>query len=197
MIDQLFGSKTRVKLLYLFLNNPSRPFYVREITRKIGEQINSVRRELANLLSIGIITSDSQNNRLYYEVNQKYTYYKPLRDIFSAMAEDVPISKESDPNQRRFRELGSVKLAYLLGRFVQDATMNLDLLIVGDLNRAKLRKLISGLEAEEGRELNYATMTEQEFHYRRDINDRFLADILDAKKSVVIDEIAKTVGTAK
>ncbi len=72
MIEQLFGSKTRVKLLQLFYKNPKRSFYVREITRKIDEQINSVRRELANLLSIGIITSDNSDNKLYYEVNQKF-----------------------------------------------------------------------------------------------------------------------------
>ena len=56
--------------MHLFLNNPNRAFYVREITRKIDEQINSVRRELANMLSIGIIKSDQSNNRLYYEINQ-------------------------------------------------------------------------------------------------------------------------------
>src|SRR5690349_3129761 len=82
MIEQLFGSKTRVKLLQLFYSNPNRSFYVREITRKIDEQINSVRRELANLLSIGIIASDTTNNRLYYEVNQGYQFYDPLRAIF-------------------------------------------------------------------------------------------------------------------
>lgn len=83
MIEQLFGSKTRVKLLKLFFSNPNRSFYVREITRKVDEQINSVRRELANLLSLGIITSDSTNNKLYYEVNQKYEHYESLRDMFS------------------------------------------------------------------------------------------------------------------
>src|SRR5580698_5882771 len=83
MIEQLFGSKTRVKLLQLFFSNPNRSFYVREITRKIDEQINSVRRELANLLSIGIISSETNNNRLYYEVNQTYEYYVPLSSIFS------------------------------------------------------------------------------------------------------------------
>src|ERR1017187_922093 len=82
MIEQLLGSKTRLKLLQLFLSNPNRSFYVREITRKIDEQINSVRRELSNLLSIGIITSDTNNNKLYYEVNQKYEYFKPLQTIF-------------------------------------------------------------------------------------------------------------------
>src|SRR4026208_2079285 len=82
MIEQLFGSKTRVKLLQLFYSNPNRAFYVREITRKIDEQINSVRRELANLLSIGIISSDDANHRLYYEVNQAYEFYEPLKNIF-------------------------------------------------------------------------------------------------------------------
>src|SRR5476651_212919 len=82
MIEQLFGSKTRVKLLHLFYTNPNRSFYVPEITRKIDEQINSVRRELANLLSIGIISSDTSNNRLYYEVNQDYEFYPPLSKIF-------------------------------------------------------------------------------------------------------------------
>src|SRR6476660_2368986 len=82
MIEQLFGSKTRVKLLQLFYSNPNRSFFVREITRKIDEQINSVRRELSNLLSIGIITSDDMNNKLYYEVNQSFEYYRPLKEIF-------------------------------------------------------------------------------------------------------------------
>ena len=65
MIDALFGSKTRVKLLHLFLNSPGQSFYVREITRKIDEQINSVRRELSNMLAVGVITSDSADNKLY------------------------------------------------------------------------------------------------------------------------------------
>src|SRR6266550_3082740 len=82
MIEQLFGSKTRVKLLRLFYSNPNRSYFVREITRTIDEQINSVRRELSNLLSIGIITSDNTNNKLYYEVNQKFEYYEPLKQIF-------------------------------------------------------------------------------------------------------------------
>src|SRR5579859_6373691 len=93
MIEQLFGSKTRVKLLQLFYSNPNRSFYVREITRKIDEQINSVRRELSNLLSIGIITSDTNNNKLYYEVNQKFEFFEPLQQIFGGGVK--PIAKKS------------------------------------------------------------------------------------------------------
>ena len=63
--EKLFGSKTRAKLLRLFFENPEKSFYVREMTRVIDEQINSVRRELLNLESIGIIkivTGKSQNS---------------------------------------------------------------------------------------------------------------------------------------
>src|SRR6476469_6834202 len=93
MIEQLFGSKTRVKLLQLFYSNPNRSFYVREITRKIDEQINSVRRELSNLLSIGIITSDTTNNKLYYEVNQKFEFYDPLQQIFGGGVKKKAVKK--------------------------------------------------------------------------------------------------------
>lgn len=97
MIEQLFGSKTRVKLLYLFYGNPNRPFYVREITRKVDEQINSVRRELGNLLSIGIISSDTSNNKLYYEVNQAYEFFRPLQQIFG----NAPTSGEASEEDRK------------------------------------------------------------------------------------------------
>src|SRR2546430_12109786 len=128
MIEQLFGSKTRVKLLQLFYSNPNRSFYVREITRKIDEQINSVRRELANLLSIGIIASDTTNNRLYYEVNQTYEYYEPLKAIFGQNgdaaeasegkeATDQPATKKKTqagaPNVERdkIKALGNIEIA--------------------------------------------------------------------------------------
>jgi predicted transcriptional regulator len=69
VVDALFGSKTRVKLLHLFLNHPGQSFYVREITRLVDEQINSVRRELSNMLEVGVILSNTADNKLYYEVN--------------------------------------------------------------------------------------------------------------------------------
>src|SRR5213596_879502 len=119
MIEQLFGSKTRVKLLQLFYSNPNRSFYVREITRKIDEQINSVRRELANLLSIGIISSETTNNRLYYEVNQKYEYYQPLSTIFGAGTMAKENIDTSSNEAASIKALGNVELGLLTGQFTR------------------------------------------------------------------------------
>jgi hypothetical protein len=210
MIEQLFGSKTRVKLLQLFYSNPNRSFYVREITRKIDEQINSVRRELANLLSIGIISSDTTNNRLYYEVNQTYGYYQPLREIFGpggrvtaaepavATADgETPVpTKKSAVNaggatnveRDKIKALGNVEVALYTGQFTRDESSGIDVLIVGDVNQHALGKFMTELEAQEGKEIRYTVMPPQEFNYRRQIKDRFISTVITAKKQVLIDK---------
>ena len=200
MVEQLFGSKTRVKLLSLFLNNPDRPFYVREITRKIDEQINSVRRELSNLLSIGIIKSEGAKNRLYYEVNQKYNYYDQLRSIFTTApvkASGEKHLKEEDHIAGQLRTTGTIDLAFLTGTFVRENRINIDLFVVGDVNRAKLLKVVSDIEQELGREVNYTLMTPREYEYRLNLNDRFLANVMGAKKIILIDEPEPAVGDGK
>lgn len=191
MIEQLFGSKTRVKLLHLFYTNPNRSFYVREITRKIDEQINSVRRELSNLLSIGIIKSDSSGNRLYYEVNQKYSHYDALKSIFSGISKKEKASSKGsgDDLASKLRATGAVELALLTGIFVREDHLPVDILVVGDVNHNKLQKLMTELEVEESRPVRYAVFNRDEYDYRRSLNDRFLNTILGAKRSVLIDNI--------
>lgn len=190
MIEQLFGSKTRVKLLQLFYSNPNRAFYVREITRKIDEQINSVRRELANLLSIGIISSDNNNNRLYYEVNQKFEHYDALSAIFGkgVISKTKDESAPDSDELTKIKALGNVQLAFYTGQFTRDETAGVDLVLVGDINPTQAAKFVEELEKKEGKEIRYAVMTADEFEYRRQVNDRFITIVGSAKKQVLIDK---------
>lgn len=189
MIDALFGSKTRVKLLHLFLNNPNRAFYVREITRKIDEQINSVRRELANMLSIGIIKSDSSNNRLYYEINQSYPHYEPLRAIFADgnLQSEVASASDASDWSKRLKILGDVRVALLAGSMVRGSKGDLDVLFAGSINKTQAKRFMKELEEEEGRSLNYTVMTYEDFYYRLSIKDRFITDIVNGKFTLLQD----------
>ncbi|MEI7758786.1 MAG: transcriptional regulator [bacterium] len=193
MIDQLFGSKTRVKLLQLFYSNPNRSFYVREITRKIDEQINSVRRELANLLTIGIIVSRNDNNKLFYEVNKKFEYNRALSEIFSK----APSLKTSELDSEGvviidqgniFKGVGNVELAFYTGQFTNDEISGIDLMIVGDVNKNKLDKFILELESQENKEIRYVVMDLEEYKYRNQVKDKFISDIKSAKKQVLVDK---------
>lgn len=198
MIEQLFGSKTRVKLLQLFYSNPNRSFYVREITRKIDEQINSVRRELANLLNVGIITSDNNNNRLYYEVNQDFEFYQPLQTIFgqndskassTTKKSSTPANTSATaPVQDKVKALGYVELAIYTGQFTRDEASGVDFLVVGDVNQNALQKFVTELESQEGKEIRYVHMSTKEFEYRRQIKDRFITTVLESKKQVLLDK---------
>lgn len=203
MVDKLFGSKTRYKLLELFMSNPNRSFYVREITRTIGEQINSVRRELSNLLSLGIITSDNSGKHLYYEVNQKHEKYDALVSLFHNPSQSIDskstgkggkaaTSKKADKTEEPKvgpdeKALGNVSLVVLSGAFTRDTRAPVDLLVVGNVTDASLESYIKKLESSIDREIQFAHFNDEDFDYRYKINDRFVSRMLGSKLAVRVD----------
>jgi len=195
-IDALFGSKTRVKLLHLFLNNPGKAFFVREITRLIDEQINSVRRELANMMNVGIALSETADNKLYYQVNQEYEFYMPFRAIFSdeqIVSKSQAISQDADGVtawQEVLKAASGVRIAVAAGILVQGSASPVDLLLVCSLSKPKIAGLIRQIEQIEQRELNYAVLSYDEFYYRLSVRDKFITEILGSKHIVVRDDEA-------
>ncbi len=184
MLEQLFGSRTRVKVLALLLNNPTRSYYVREITRKVDEQINSVRRELANLKAIGLVKSRAKKGKIFYQANNSSDLFPHLKKIFNKVArETVYENKIAD----KLKTVGTIQYASLHGYFVQDASSPIDLFIVGTVDKAKMRPVIKELSGEVGHEINYTVMEPEEFQERRLIFDRFLTEVLSSSKIVAID----------
>lgn len=195
MIDALFGSKTRVKLLHLFLNNPGQSFYVREITRKIGEQINSVRRELSNMLDVGIITSKSADNKLYYQVNQRYDHYLAFKSILSGkplVAGEKITTDNSNLNGQdgyiaKLKEVTGIRIAVLAGVLVNKSTSTVDVLFVGNPSTKKVQTVMKQIESNEGRELNYSILSYDDFYYRWSVKDKFVMSVLMGDHLVAID----------
>ena len=189
MIDSLFGSKTRVKLLHLFLNNPEKSFYVREITRMIDEQINSVRRELANMVSVGIVQQDAIDNKLYYSVNEDYPYIKPLAAIFSDKNTEGGMSAASSVSWKdSLGRMRGLRLAIISGKLVVGSSSAVDLLLVGDdMSAVTIKNLVKKIEKDRKIEINYAVISYDDFYYRMSVKDRFIMDIVRNKHSVLVD----------
>ncbi len=194
MIDKLFGSKTRVKLLHLFMNHPGQSFYVREITRLIDEQINSVRRELSNMLEVGVITSDTSDNKLYYQVNQRYEFYTALRAIFAGetvTTEQVGVTNADGVHEQHLsiiNDIPSLRLAILSGVLVKGSTAPVDVMLVGNVSPAKVKSAIAMIEKLEGREINYTVLPYDEFYYRLSVRDKFITEVLAGKHNVAVDK---------
>lgn len=185
--EKLFGSKTRAKLLKLFFENPEKSFYVREMTRVIDEQINSVRRELLNLESIGIIKNETFDNKVYYSANNKHPFSRPLVDIFS---KKIDTTREKDVRETTWEEYCRPVKNYLKGLIVVNRLPGqdgVDLLIIGNDKTKKLTRWAEVIEKKQGKPINYVIMSADDFSYRKSVRDRFIEDVLEMEITEIID----------
>lgn len=183
MLDQLLGSRTRAKILRLLLTNPEKSYFVREMSRKIKEHINSIRRELTFLSSVGIITASGDGQKRFYQVNVSYPLFPELKGlIFKAQV------MEEQRLLAAIQDSGRIMLLVLTGFFVGQEEAPTDILIVGSVNRVKLKKLMLTFQEHFDREIHYTVMTKAEFEYRHSLTDRFLYSILSGPMITVIDK---------
>lgn len=214
VIKNLFGSNTRIKLLELFFSNPDKFYYVREITRLVNEQINSVRRELSNLEETKVVKKIDKDNKVYYGVNRKFKEYLPFAMIFdegfdwgtiskntvSELANEVNLPvKENNRLKLDWQKLvakagDDLKILILGGSLSPDSTSTIDMLIVGDNGRGQLSNWAKKIEKIFGSDLSYSIMDYEEFYYRHSVKDKFIMSILDSRKTVIKDTSAITKG---
>jgi hypothetical protein len=205
MLEHLFGSKTRVKLLRLFLRNPAEPIFVRELTRRVETQINAVRRELTNLVKLGlVIEADGVEEekaqpgakkrpglkRKYYQLNKTFPLLHELTSLI--LKAQVLLDRRLD---QEIAALGDVRYLAFMGAFIQSGatvsphTPAIDLFLVGKVDAAGFKKLMTEVEGVFGSELNFSILAPDEFRYRKELGDRFLHSILEAPKKVLIDRL--------
>ena len=186
-LEKLFGSKTRAKLLNLFFGTPEKSFYVREITRVIEEQINSVRRELSNLESIGIVKNETYDNKVYYSANTKHPYCRPLIEIFK---KKIDTNKDKDVRESTWEEYIHPVRNYLQALLLTNRAPGqdgIDMLIIGNDKTKKLTRWAEVVEKKQGKPLNYVILTRDDYLYRKSVRDRFILDILEMDISELID----------
>ncbi|MFH1424810.1 MAG: anaerobic ribonucleoside-triphosphate reductase [archaeon] len=82
MLEKLFTSKTRVKLLELFLLNPTKSFHLRKLARMTNLSVPSVRKELERLTETGLLGQTSEGNMLVFQINTNSPLYDGLKSMF-------------------------------------------------------------------------------------------------------------------
>lgn len=184
-LEKLFGSKTRAKLLALFFENPEKSYYVREITRVIEEQINSVRRELTNLSTLGLVKIENYENKVYYSANMKHAFARPMTEIFARSSSNNTYapqgSKTKDAVEKNSVWVEYVRpVANLISALIVTNRIpgqdGLDLLIVGDNRTHKLTHWAEVVEKRQGKPLNYVIISREDYIYRKSVRDKFLTN---------------------
>lgn len=163
--------------------NPTEEFFIRELTRKLDEQINSVRRELDNLKRAGLLKTRTKNRKKYYYANVNFLLYEELRSIvIKAVSSNESLIKELE-------QMGEVKVLALAGQFVAQPTTSVDLLVVGNINKERLTNYINN-ELRTKRPIKFTLMTEDDYRYRLNCKDKFIYDLInDEDNQISINKI--------
>lgn len=194
MLEQLFGSRTRAKLLHIFFHNPEQSFYVRELARVAGIQLNGIRRELANLESMGVVAAGKKEEgssgfglarSRYYKLNGASLLYHELKAlIFKAR-----MLEEQELVEILKQKAGRLSLFLLTGVFTESKDAETDILLVGSIKPMVVARLMNDFEKKLGRAVRYTVMNDKEFRERNEIGDKFLYSIFEGKNIVIVDEL--------
>ena len=189
VLDILFGSRIRVKVLkFLFRNYPN-DFAASELAKRIQESGPATRKEVALLVKIKLIKKSGLGR---YALNPNFEFFGELKELIMKAS-----PAEKDRLVRRIYKLGRIKLALLSGIFLtngKSATGNdssvVDLFIVGDeISKERLRSFLKALEAEVGREVRLSIMDKEEFEYRYGMFDRFVRVMLENPHEKIINKL--------
>lgn len=201
ILGKLFDSLARVKMMRLFILNPTTPFSKKDIMLRSQVTPHAVAKETNLLVRSQLIVRKTftrsstrkrgdksvvVKTRLHgWEFNPHFPYARLLKELLVEGAEFTP-----DVIARKFRTIGRVRLLLISGIFINSDLSRVDILIVGEhLKKNVITSVLKSIESEVGRELKYAVFDTDDFKYRISIYDKFVRDVLDSKHIKVVDKL--------
>ena len=187
LFEALFGSRVRARLILFLAMNPDGEFFVSDIADKTLLPKTDVSREARKLAKMKFIHERSRQGKNYYVSNTEFPFYVELKTLVSKLNVNAEASVF-----RKLKTIGEVKLILISGLFLNYPKSKVDMiLVVNNLNRAKLRQAITHLEAEVGKEVRFVLMNSEELQYRLNMLDRFLIEFLEGPYEEVVNKVAE------
>ena len=182
MLRRLLTSGTRVQLLTLFLLDPDREHYPREIERVTGGNINAVRRELHNLEELGLLASATRGNQRVYTVNREFPLFPELSGLVLKTGGLAIVIR------RHLEGLGGISYAFLYGPWAGGGAWTGDpqLFLVGNGDRARYLEALRDLRRRIAREIRILHLTPAAFRTRLGNGDPELRNLMEGPKTVII-----------
>jgi predicted nucleotidyltransferase len=167
-------SEARRKLLAYYFTNPSARLHLRGLGEQLQVDPSNLSKEMRKLEREGLFRAEISGRQKYFQLNRSYPLYNEVRGIVAKTIGATPLLAEA------FKRVDGVNEAYLYGSFArnqQDASSDVDILVIGTPRADVLAESVRKLERQLGREINYTVLTVKEFKSRQDRKDAFLANI--------------------
>lgn len=205
ILEKLFNSKSRIKMIRFFTRNQDAAYEAADIARRNKLSHETAKNEIKLLESIGFVSIAKKDDiqaepgakkpvsskEICYKLNPEFKLLKELEALVFAAGF---ITKEE--LTEIIDGVGKVKLAVISGVFlgenspIRHGRNRVDLFLVVDtVDKSKLKNALQNIEAEIGKEIDYSVLTTEEFSYRRDMYDKFVHDVLDGPREDLINKL--------
>ena len=195
ILSKLFGSNCRAKILEKFfiehsVSSDTTGIFIRELCRDIDEQINSVRRELMNLETLGILKSREENKKKFYNINRNCPIYDELSEIFIKTYDPIEPLKIFFKGKRN---LSLITIADSLKQLTSVKSNNIvDIFIIGELDKIEFNNFLE--KTFYRRKVKYAVMSEDDFVNRLEYDDKLVLSILSQKNISFLKDSLNIIG---
>lgn len=184
-LEKIFGGAHRVKLMRLFLFNPSLYFETADVADRSKTDISRVRSELNFLAKAELIRKSTRGNKTVWYLNDKFQY---LRE-FQRLLLDTSL-KNSKPILKKLSKIGKLKFIVFSGIFKELQEGRIDILVVAEgSKKSTADTVMASIEADIGKEIRFAVLDTEDFKYRLGVGDRLIRDVLDYPHEIVLDRI--------
>lgn len=158
MLDKLFTSKTRIKLLLKLFLNPEVSSYLRELSAEFSLSPNALKEELDGLSQAGYLEKEKRGRNIYYKANASHPFFP---EISSIVRKHFGIDTVID---QILTHLGDVQQVFILDDYAKGIDSGIiDVLVVGNVDPGKLHKVAIPFEKKLGRKIRTLVMTDEEF----------------------------------
>ena len=185
MLEQLFGSGSRAKIIKFFCTHDTEKLYMRELSRSLDIKLNALSRELDNLERLGFLASSLDNHKKYYRVDPSFPLLGELKSMIikSIILMEKAVVKD-------LTSLKGITVFVLTGIFVNQDT-GTDILLVGSINRTRVQRLVDSLSRSFYQNMRFTIFTPAEYKYRLEVTDKFIYNILNLSPIIIVNKYAR------
>ncbi len=193
-IDWLFP-QVRKRALTLLLGSDGRPWHLREIARRTGSAIGTVRRELKGLVACGILVETRDGNRTTYQANRQCPFYAELVGLIRKTSGLADVLRHALGGLAERIEVAFVHGS--LARGTSTSESDVDLIVVGGVGFGEVVATLGQAQESLSREINPTVYSPQEFRQKVLSKHHFVCAVLADEKIFVVggpDELGKLAG---
>lgn len=181
-LSLILSSKVRAEIFRIFFNINDEEIHLREIERKTGFAIGTVRQETTKLVKIGLLNKRKDGNRTYYIANRAHPLFQEIHNIVIKTVGLVDIFRIALENQ-------GVQYSFIFGSIakgIEKPDSDIDLFVIGNIGLRKISKLLKNCSEKLGREINIVSMNKEEFVKRETNKEHFVSNVMESPKIMII-----------